>query len=88
MSDEMGKLRGLLNERGIAWRDMSEYGKHRTLYHSRRGTVAVICGHDTYGGRYGLLEAWYPGEAHKGWLTADDVIRDFTPCKRHGLAVV
>lgn len=81
--DEMDVLRGKLNERGIDWHAMDEYGKARTLYPSRRGTVAVIRSNESYGGHVGLLEAWYPGDRHEGWLTANGVINSFPPIRRH-----
>ena len=82
--DEMELLRGMLNERGIDWLELSTYGKQRILYPGKHGTVAVISGCNTIGGDVGLLEAWWAGNRHDGWLTAKDVIEDFPPIRRHG----
>lgn len=79
----MSELRATLNRMGVAWRDMSAFGRERTLYAGPRGTVAVIAGADTYGGSDGLLEAWNPGEAHDGWLTACEVVDRFPPKRGH-----
>lgn len=79
---EMDKLRRELTEMGVPWRDMSEFGKLRTLYMGERGMVAAICGKDTSGGCAGLLEAWNPGEPHSGWLFAEEVPELFPPARR------
>lgn len=84
--NETDRLRDALNAMGVAWEDRSEFGKDRTLYRSDKGTVAVICGPRTYGGSLGLLEAWYPGEPHSGWLDADGVIASFPPRRVHDRA--
>ena len=81
---EMDGLRRRLTEKGITWQSMDEFGKTRTLYPGKKGTVAVICGDGTYGGRAGLLEAWNPGERHTGWHTANGVLASFPPMKLHG----
>lgn len=84
MESEMDVLRRKLTEKGIPWESMDEFGKSRTLYPGKYGTVAVICSNETYGGSLGLLEAWYPGKAHEGWLTANGVVASFPPMKLHG----
>ncbi len=82
--NEMETLRRRLTENGIAWESMDDFGKMRTLYPGKKGTVAVICGNGTYGGHVGLLEAWNPGERHTGWHTANGVLASFPPVRRGG----
>lgn len=81
---EMELLRRKLTEKGITWESMDEFGKSRTLYPGKYGTVAVICSNETYGGSLGLLEAWYPGKPHEGWLTSKAVLMSFPPIRKHG----
>lgn len=76
---QMEQLRRDLDAMGVPWRDMSTPGRRRTLYMGKWGMVAVIIGEDTCGGNRGLLEAWNPGQAHEGWLTAEEVPERFPP---------
>lgn len=36
--------------------------------------ISVICGHDSYGGKKGLLEMWDGQDDPEGYLTAEDII--------------
>lgn len=89
MCEEMIKLRKWLDKQGIKWWDKSETYDERFFIHRTKFIVddrefSVINGYGTYGGissqyrkNVGLLEMWvdYKGEP-KGYLTADDVIRE------------
>ena len=73
------ELRRILTKMGVKWRDCSDWPVIRTCYMGDYGMVAAICGPRTYGGCAGLLEAWNPGENHRGWLFAEEVPELFPP---------
>lgn len=82
MHDEMIKLRKELDKLGVPWEDVSDdkFMKiYRTRFYIGKKRWSVISGSGTYGGEAGLLETWSSmlnsGEP-KGYMTADDVIKE------------
>lgn len=87
MNKEMVKLRRALDEKGIGWKDDSEfkYGMRfeRTKFFNKDGehcSVVFIDGF-SYGSQAGLLEVMPPLQRDpdyeddvQGWLTADEII--------------
>ena len=84
---EMARLRAMLTEMGVEWRDDStnyptenpffDKGMSitRTKYNYKGYEYSVICGYGTYGGDEGLLEVWIDRKGEPtGWHTADDII--------------
>lgn len=80
---EMVKLRRMLTEMGVNWKDRSDHDEnpmvYRTYYKSGKKRVSVIWGFYTYGNEKGLLEAWdFEGEPY-GCLTAERVLEKYPP---------
>lgn len=80
MPQEMIKLRQMLDDMGIKWKDVSEHFRlidlsiYRTHFEHKGRHISVIIGHGTYGGNKGLLEMWDGNGEPEGWLTAEEVI--------------
>ena len=85
MTNEMIKLRDLLDYHNIPWEDYSDpdflnYRIDRTKFHIKHNYYSVVHGFGTYGGwnqhqrDYGLLEMQINSEEPMGWMTAEDVI--------------
>ena len=92
MCKEMIKLRQMLDDRGIKWKDVSEvypqskFYIHRTHFTFDEIDYSVINGYGTYGGydsfdhvNKGLLEIMGEGVNNGdplGWLTAEEVLKE------------
>lgn len=84
--EEMARLRAMLTEMGVEWRDDSSIHLfknpyvgnmdiYRMKYKYKGYEYSVICGYGTYGGDEGLLEVWIDRKGEPtGWHTADDII--------------
>lgn len=92
MCEEMIKLRQMLDDRGIKWKDVSEVYPQSKFYINRTHFTfdeiyySVINGYGTYGGydsfdhvNKGLLEIKGEGVNNGdplGWLTAEEVLKE------------
>ena len=80
---EMAKLRSMLDQMGVAWRDLSHdvgpWQVLRTRYEGENGEISVIWGPFTYGSANGHLEAWDFGAEPQGHLTAELALEKYPP---------
>ena len=84
LPEEMNKLRKLLDDMGIGWKDVSshyevkehtiDFSIYRTRFEHKGRYISVIIGIGTYGGDKGLLEMWDGNGEPEGYLTAEEVI--------------
>ena len=84
MPEEMTKLRELLDQQDIEWRDDSfdrkggfpflDLSIYRTKFRYNGCAYSVICGYGTYGGEVGLLELRIGDCDPVGNMTAEEVM--------------
>lgn len=90
--EEMIKLRDWLDEKGIAWHDVStisaDFTIHRTHFNFKGYEVSVINGYGSYGGydrhdkiNHGALEMMIDDREPIGWLSAENVIQKLEELK-------